>query len=99
MADNVDGIKEGTPVTMHSGSDCYPGVVIAVTAKSVTVQHVQHGNNKEQWPSQDYDIFLDKPHAGYAPVIYRRNKYGNYMTRSYSSLGIGKAKFYQDPSF
>ena len=50
----------GMPATIGVGSDAYPAVIIKVTPKTVTVQQVEVGKNKKQWPDQEFEVFLDK---------------------------------------
>lgn len=94
---NVDGIEVGTPCTMSIGSDCYPGVVIKVTAKTVAVSQVETGKNRRQWPDQDFPIYLDRPVSNTSEVYYK-NKFGRYQ-HGCTRLHIGVARYYQDPSF
>ena len=94
--ENVDGIKVGQPCTMGIGSDCYPGVVVRVTPKTVVVQDVKIGKNKVQWPDQDFEIFLDQP-SGFDKIFYR-NERGGY-NHGYTGLSVGSARHYLDPSF
>lgn len=86
----------GMPATIGIGSDSYPAVVIKVTPKTVTIQHVEVGKNRRQWPDQDFEVFLDRP-TGKIERFWM-NKYGQYANGS-CRLFVGRASFYQDPSF
>jgi len=92
---NEYGVEVGTPVTLGIGSDAYPGVVTRVTPKTVVVREVEHGPNQRVWPDQDFPIYLDKIAGG--ERVFRHTKRG---WRSHGlRLGIGTARYYQDPSF
>lgn len=93
--ENVDGYKVGMPCTMSIGSDSYPGVITAVTAKTVIASGVETGHNKSVWPDQDFEIFLDKLIGG--EHIYRKTTKG--YKNGCSRLYVGEARYYLDPSF
>lgn len=93
---NVDGIKVGTPASYSPYTDVYPGVVVRVTPKTVTVQPVEHGANRCVWPDQDFPIYLDQPVG--SPIVFRRTKRG-YKSSSGYRASFGHARYYQDPHF
>jgi hypothetical protein len=93
---NVDKIEVGTPATYSPYTDAYPGIVVEVTPKTVTVQPVDHGHNRCVWPDQDFPIHFDKPIG--APIVFRKTKYG-YKSASGYRISFGTARYYQDPHF
>jgi len=93
--ENIYGIKVGTPATFGCWTDSYPAVVTSVTSKTVTIQEVRVGANREFWPGQDFEVFLDKPFG--SPITFR-NINGIWKSGSYR-IGFGTARYYRDPSF
>ena len=93
---NVDGIEVGTEASYSPYSDVYPGIVVKVTPKTVTVQPVDHGVNRVQWPDQDFPILFDQPVG--KPIIFRKVKRG-YRSACGMRASFGSARYYQDPHF
>jgi len=93
----VSIIKIGTPATGGCWTDTYPFVVVRKTPDELFVREVEHGKNLSEWPSQDFEVYLDKP-IGPEIAVSVSSKGGWRGTNGFK-FGFGAARFYQDPGF
>lgn len=93
--ENKYGVKVGTPVTFGCWTDRYPGVVTRVSAARIYVKRVATGPNKEQWPAQDWEVYLDQPEGNEIPFTKTAK---GWRGKGYSAA-LGHARKYEDPSF
>jgi hypothetical protein len=93
----VASIEIGTPATGGCWTDTYPFVVVRKTPQKLFVREVEHGKNRDQWPSQDFEVYLDRP-IGPEIAVSVSSKGGWRGTNGFK-FGFGAARFYQDPGF
>jgi hypothetical protein len=87
-------VPVGAGMSGGFGSDCYPYVVVRVGPSKIWVRRAATGNNRVQWPDQDFPIFLNQPEG--AEIELTLGKYGWVNHGQRFSFG---ARYYLDPSF
>lgn len=91
----VEKVEIGEGMSYLCGSDRYPYAVTRKTDTKIFVREVEHGSNKEKWPEQDYDVYLDQPTSSELMLSFSK-KHG-WSNRG-KKFAFG-ARYYQDPSF
>ena len=101
----ADHIAVGTPVTIHVGSDCYPGKVVRVVSRrciEVTKVEFTAGEGHDYFGKQVWVVHHDRPDGCIRTYTLRIN--GEWVHEGESAhrrqaLVIGYARAYQDPHF